>query len=112
GGRDGSRGCPRRRAPAVELPRARGPRVVSRAGRVAGLGVLVFLLGLVGAGAALLARFARDDEPPATTTVAAPPKPLRIGFPEGFTRREMAARVTAVNEIAQRKRHVRPRLSQ
>ncbi len=85
---------------------------MSRAGRVAGLGVLVFLLGLVGAGAALLARFARDDEPPATTKVAAPPKPLRIVFPEGFTRREMAARVTAVNEIAQRKRHVRPRLSE
>ena len=40
-----------------------------------------------------------------------PPKPLRIVFPEGFTRRDMAARITAVNEIARRKRHVRPKLS-
>src|SRR5262249_14202508 len=40
-----------------------------------------------------------------------PPKPLRIVFPEGFTRRDMAARITAVNKIAIRKRHVHPRLS-
>ncbi len=85
---------------------------MSRAGRVAALVVLVFLLGLVGAGAALLARLAGDDEPAATTTLAAPPRPLRIVFPEGFTRTEMAARVTAVNEIAKRRRHVQPRLSE
>jgi UPF0755 protein len=49
-----------------------------------------------------------------TVPVAAPPpppKPLRIIFPEGFTRREMAERVTAVNKIAVQKRHVHPRLS-
>lgn len=40
-----------------------------------------------------------------------PPKPLRIVFPEGFTRRDMAERVNAVDEIALRKRHVRPKLS-
>ena len=40
-----------------------------------------------------------------------PPKPLRIVFPEGFTRRDMARRITAVNGIAIRKRHVHPRLS-
>jgi len=40
-----------------------------------------------------------------------PPKPLRIVFPEGFTRSQMAARITAVGGIALRKRHVRPRLS-
>jgi UPF0755 protein len=40
-----------------------------------------------------------------------PPKPLRIIFPEGFTRRDMAERITAVDGIAASKRHVHPRLS-
>ena len=40
-----------------------------------------------------------------------PPKPLRIVFPEGFTRRDMAERITAVDQIARSKRHVRPKLS-
>jgi len=41
-----------------------------------------------------------------------PPKPLRIIFPEGFTRRDMAARITAVNEIARQRRNLNPRLSE
>jgi uncharacterized YceG family protein len=44
-------------------------------------------------------------------TVIAMPKPFRVVFPEGFTRREMADRVAAVDRIAERKRHVRARLS-
>jgi uncharacterized YceG family protein len=49
--------------------------------------------------------------PPPTTTRAAPaPKPLRIVFPEGFTRREMAQRITAVNRIAKQRRKVTTRL--
>jgi UPF0755 protein len=40
-----------------------------------------------------------------------PPKPFRIVFPEGFTRRDMAARVTAVGAIAQRERGARPKLT-
>jgi UPF0755 protein len=39
-----------------------------------------------------------------------PPKPLRIIFPEGFTREQMAERITAVNKIARQKRGVDPRL--
>ena len=51
------------------------------------------------------------DSPAATTAVAPPPpKPFRIVFPEGFTRREMAERITKVDAIAFRERHVRPRL--
>jgi UPF0755 protein len=46
-----------------------------------------------------------------TTAPPPPPKPLRIVFPEGFTRRDMARRITVVNGIAIRKRHVHPRLS-
>ena len=44
-------------------------------------------------------------------TVIAMPKPFHIVFPEGFTRGEMARRVAAVDKIAERKRHVRARLS-
>ena len=46
-----------------------------------------------------------------TTQAAPPPKPLRIVFPEGFTRKEMAARITAVNKIAKERRKVTPKLS-
>jgi UPF0755 protein len=40
-----------------------------------------------------------------------PAKPLRIVFPEGFSRTDMAARVAAVDKIALSKSHVRPKLS-
>jgi UPF0755 protein len=47
-----------------------------------------------------------------STTTGPPPKPvLRIVFPEGFTRAEMAQRITAVNKIAKDKRHITPKLS-
>ena len=40
-----------------------------------------------------------------------PPKPiLRIVFPEGFTRKEMARRIGAVNEIAEKERGISPSL--
>ena len=42
----------------------------------------------------------------------AAPKPFRIVFPEGFTRKQMAARVTAVAKIAQRERGKRVRLKE
>jgi uncharacterized YceG family protein len=37
---------------------------------------------------------------------------LRIVFPEGFTRVEMADRITAVNKIAEEKRHITSKLSE
>jgi hypothetical protein len=46
-----------------------------------------------------------------TETVIAMPKPFHIVFPEGFTLAQMARRVAAVKVIAERERHVRPRLS-
>ena len=52
----------------------------------------------------------QDTETVVVTEAAPPPKPLRIIFPEGFTRKQMAARITAVNAIARQKRHVRPKL--
>ena len=45
----------------------------------------------------------KAEPPPSPTTAVAPPKPFRIVFPEGFTRKEMAARVTAVAQIARRR---------
>ena len=52
-----------------------------------------------------------DDAPPAPVETTPPLARLRIIFPEGFTRREMAERVGAVREIAIRKRMVTPRLT-
>ncbi len=75
---------------------------------LAALAVLVVLGAAGWAGAALL----REDTPPPPPTETEPPLArLRIIFPEGFTRAEMADRVAAVREIAIRKRNVTPRLS-
>ena len=46
-----------------------------------------------------------------TETVIAMPRPFHIVFPEGFTVRDMAARVGAVKKIAERERSVRPLIS-
>ena len=53
-----------------------------------------------------------EDPPAAPVETTQPPlEILRIIFPEGFTRREMADRVAAVREIAIEKRGVTPRLT-
>ena len=74
---------------------------------------LALLAGLVVAVALAKAGLDAVQGEPATTAAKAPPppKPLRIVFPEGFTRKQMAARITAVDRIARQKRHVRPRLN-
>jgi UPF0755 protein len=71
------------------------------------------VLGALGWAAAVAIGKLRDSPAPTTTTAAAPPppKPFRIIFPEGFTRREMAERITKVDAIAFHKRRVHPRLS-
>jgi uncharacterized YceG family protein len=71
------------------------------------LGVLAILVGsawaILGGG---------SDKPAVEPQpVAAPPKPLKIIFPEGFTRAQMGERIGDVNAIAREKRNVRPRLS-
>ncbi len=67
-------------------------------------------LGVVLA-AAVLSGCRHEDPPPAPVETTPPLARLRIIFPEGFTRREMAERVGAVREIAIRKRRVTPRLT-
>ncbi len=71
--------------------------------RVAALGALVLL-------AAALAG-CMGDEAAAPVDTVAPLQRLRVIFPEGFTRRDMADRVDAVREIAVDKRGVTPRLT-
>ena len=71
-----------------------------------------FVLGLVAllVGSALAVLGGGEKAaPPAPVPVA--PKPLRIIFPEGFTRDQMAERIGEVNEIAREKRNVQTRLS-
>ncbi|MFL5982562.1 MAG: endolytic transglycosylase MltG [Gaiellaceae bacterium] len=113
-------------------PRGPDPRQVARR-RLLALGVLLLMLGGLG-WLAVAAIGGGSDETtavaPTTTsstlvyrtvtrttatgtveTVIAMPKPFHIVFPEGFTRRDMGARVDAVAKIAQRKRHARPRIA-
>jgi UPF0755 protein len=74
---------------------------------------VVVIVALIGFGVSLAyvaTRGSGSNSPPPTTTVAAP-RPLRIIFPEGFTRREMAQRVTAVAAIAKHKRRVKARIA-
>jgi peptidoglycan lytic transglycosylase G len=81
---------------------------LSRASIAAALAVL---LGVGVAAACAPADSAQETETVVVTQAAPPPKPLRIVFPEGFTRKQMAARITAVNEIARERRDVKPKLS-
>jgi uncharacterized YceG family protein len=86
-----------------------GRRAASLLGVLLGFGLL----------AAIAWAFAGGNErasaPPDTSTGAtdtAPPKPvLRIVFPEGFTRKEMAERVREVNRIAKEERNIEPSLA-
>jgi UPF0755 protein len=71
--------------------------------RVLAIGIALGVLGLAGC------RHEDPPPPPVETTPAL--ARLRIIFPEGFTRREMADRVGAVREIAIDKRGVTPRLT-
>jgi UPF0755 protein len=74
--------------------------------------VLAVVLGGLGWAATVAIGKLRDSPAPATTVVTPPPpKPFRIVFPEGFTRREMAERITKVDAIAFHERHVHPRLA-
>jgi UPF0755 protein len=92
------------RPPELTTHRSRGRRVR----RLGWTIVLLIALGAVAvAGVALVER---DDSPAATETVAVLER-LRIIFPEGFTRNEMAERVAAVRQIAIDRRGVTPRLT-
>jgi uncharacterized YceG family protein len=71
--------------------------------------VLLLVLLLGGAAWAVLGGGEEQAAPPPAAPPA--PKPLRIIFPEGFTRAQMAERIGEVNQIAKQKRNVTPKLS-
>ena len=73
--------------------------------------VIVFVLVGVGVWAATAAiNKVKKTTPPAATSAPAPLPTYRIIFPEGFTRKQMAERIRAVDGIALRKRHFRTHL--
>ena len=93
---------PPRRRPRRSRGQLAARRAIALALLVGGLGLAVWLVTLaVGSGGSGKA---------APATPVAPP-PLKIVFPEGFTRAQMAERIGAVDEIAKEKRKVTPRLS-
>ena len=76
------------------------------------LALIVLAAAFAGGAWAVVSVARKQSDSPATTTQAAPNvKVLRIVFPEGFTRDDMAKRIADVNVIAKQKRHVTPRLS-
>ena len=81
--------------------------------RVVAVGVMFLFLGAAAwaAVAGVGAVRERVSPPPPPAAPPPPPKPLRIIFPEGFTRREMAERVSAVKGIAAAKRKKKTRIS-
>jgi peptidoglycan lytic transglycosylase G len=95
----------------VARPPVRERRPRPSRGRVAArrLGALALLLGAAGIGIWLATSAIGGNDKKATTTVDT--RALRIVFPEGFTRAQMAQRITAVDRIARTKRKVDPALS-
>ncbi|HZQ16889.1 MAG TPA: endolytic transglycosylase MltG [Gaiellaceae bacterium] len=73
-------------------------RTVALAGVVVAVGVAIFAVR-----AAL--PHTKPAPPPTTAALPPPPQPFHVVFPEGFTRTQMAARVSAVAKIAVRKKH-------
>jgi UPF0755 protein len=96
----------------VTRPRRRGPtreQVLIR--RVVAIAALLILLGVLGWAAVTLGVGSGSGSGLKTLAIPPPPKPLKIIFPEGFTRRDMAKRITAVDRIAKHERRITPKLS-
>ncbi|HVD48677.1 MAG TPA: endolytic transglycosylase MltG [Gaiellaceae bacterium] len=87
--------------PRPPRPPQRTPKSVVYRRRLVALGVLV--AGFAIAWFAVASVGGNDKAKPPPTTIVAP-KPFRVVVPEGFTRKQMAERVTAVADIAERKR--------
>ena len=92
---------PRPPRPPQRTPQ-RTPKSVVYRRRLVALGVLV--AGFAIAWFAVASVGGNDKAKPPPTTAIVAPKPFRVVFPEGFTRKQMAERVTAVADIAERKR--------
>jgi UPF0755 protein len=95
---------------ATRRHRARPSRTRILARRLIGLAFVVGLVALLGGSAWAILGGGDEKAAPPPVAVPAAPKPLRIIFPEGFTREQMALRIDEVNKIAKEKRKVTPRL--
>jgi UPF0755 protein len=100
-----SRPAPPGRPPRPSRSQLAARRAIALVLLAGGLGLAVWLVTL--AVGSVRDGGAKKKTP--TVPVAAPA--LKIIFPEGFTRAQMAERIRAVNEIAQEKRKITPRLS-
>ena len=94
-----------------------GRRVAALVGVLLGFGLLAAIaFAFAGDDGGLVGAEEQGSEPTndsastAPTTKTPPDPVLRIVFPEGFTREEMAGRIAAVNEIAEQKRNITPKL--
>jgi UPF0755 protein len=85
----------------VKKPRGPSPEQIRRR-RIAALAGIVAALVAVVVAIVVALPHVRGSQA-ATPTVAPPPKPFRVIFPEGFDRAQMAERVQAVAKIAKRK---------
>ena len=90
------------RRPRPSRARVAARRAIALVLLAGGLGLAVWLVTEATGG---------DDEKKATPTVPVAPPTLKIVFPEGFTRAQMAERIRAVDKIAREKRKINPRLS-
>ena len=101
------------RRPGIIPPQQRPPER-GRPSRALVLRRRLVALGVVAAAIALawfaIAGVSGKGKQPAPKAVG-PPPPFRVVFPEGFTRRQMAARIEAVAKIAKHERDVVPALS-
>jgi UPF0755 protein len=89
--------------------RRRGGRVAALLGVLVGFGLVAAIAWAV-AGVGLGEDESGAGESSTGLVDTAPKEILRIVFPEGFTRKEMAQRVAAVNEIAEEERGIVPSL--
>jgi len=89
-------------------PPRRTPRSVVYRRRLVALGVLIAGFAIAWA---IVSSFGGSGKGKQATTAALAPRPFKVVFPEGFTRAQMARRVTAVAQIAKRERGRAPALA-
>jgi UPF0755 protein len=97
------------RPPRRHRARTSRGRIILR--RVLALAFVVGVVALLVGSAWAILGGGGSEPAPTPPQVAAPPKTLKIIFPEGFTKAQMAERIGEVNVIARDKRDVNPRLS-